>query len=218
MQIPNWLRIVLIASIFVSLAIGAAAIIWSQKKKNKIVKQVMEENRKITSKSLVVPEVKIEMDYADKLLNIKNNWVIEELEFIINTINLNNFKNNIFLETAGVCFFLSSIINKTNNFIFKPHIDFEAFKQQEKLLDFKTTDSMFVEKLETNIDFFLIDGIEDKDIIDTFDLCFKNLKKDGLIIVRNISKKSQAKLVKILKSSYIKYEIDLNFYSLIIKK
>ncbi|QJB70930.1 BC85_0335 family putative methyltransferase [Mycoplasma sp. 1654_15] len=218
MQIPNWLRIVLIASIFVSLAIGAAAIIWSQKKKNKIVKQVMEENRKITSKSLVVPEVKIEMDYADKLLNIKNNWVIEELEFIINTINLNNFKNNIFLETAGVCFFLSSIINKTNNFIFKPHIDFESFKQQEKLLDFKTTDSMFVEKLETNIEFFLIDGFEDKDIIDTFDLCFKNLKKDGLIIVRNISKKSQTKLVKILKSSYIKYEIDLNFYSLIIKK
>lgn len=33
MQIPSWLRILLIASIFVSLAIGAAALVWSTKRK-----------------------------------------------------------------------------------------------------------------------------------------------------------------------------------------
>ncbi|WP_215740262.1 BC85_0335 family putative methyltransferase [Mesomycoplasma hyorhinis] len=218
MQIPSWLRILLIASIFVSLAIGAAALVWSQKKKNKIVKQVMEENRKNINKSLVIPEAKIEADYIDKLFNVNNNWVIEELEFIINTISLNKLNNNVFFEKAGVCFFLSSIINKTNNFIFKNHIDNQDFKKQEQLLEFQTPETAFVEKIGQEKDFYLIDGIEDKEIVKTFDLCFKYLKKDGLMIVRNISKKSQTKLIKILKSAFIKYEVDLNFYSLIIKK
>ncbi|MBY7705769.1 hypothetical protein JIY74_37650, partial [Vibrio harveyi] len=98
------------------------------------------------------------------------------------------------------------------------HIDNQDFKKQEQLLEFQTPETAFVEKIGQEKDFYLIDGIEDKEIVETFDLCFKYLKKDGLMIVRNISKKSQTKLIKILKSAFIKYEVDLNFYSLIIKK
>ncbi|UWD33962.1 BC85_0335 family putative methyltransferase [Mesomycoplasma molare] len=177
-------RIALIISMFVVLIIGFAIYFILRIKAYKLRQKLI-----LTDKKFELEEIKLSNENIEKITN--TDLIVEEFEFIFNSIKINDYNKNLFIENSNNAFILAKDI-------FKDKEIYEAdINNLESYLKKENWDFIF-------FNYELINGNLVRESI-------KQLKKGGMIILKEAkNKKIENEILEFLKTKKIKYEFKKN--------
>ncbi|MGZ9413481.1 BC85_0335 family putative methyltransferase [Mycoplasma sp. 480] len=192
-------KIILITSMFVVLFIGFLIYFILKIYTNKEIQKYKEENKKfeVENKHFLKEEIQEEIKDATE-------WMVEEFEFFMNTIDANNYKNLLFVEEKGFLFY---VVNKQLQ-------NLNSFLSSSKINDLQKRFNMNINNFNIDsldscsLDFVFIDTANINDKIE-WDKMLSLLKENRMLVLKT-NKKSFTKEIKEfvknknLKHNYIK--------------
>ncbi|ATP60018.1 BC85_0335 family putative methyltransferase [Mesomycoplasma dispar] len=199
-------RIILLITGIISLLITFVSFFWTMYKKRKLIQKYsfnLEKEDSTTSITL-----------GNQISDLKSEiWLIESLEFVINKINKENLKKNLFLESDGLVACLSQKnIENSQNMVSINYLDENKINENAEKLNISGLN--FVSFYEPFFDFILISvKIEPKSILEFLEI----LKTDGVLIWK-YTKKYRQSILKFLKSKKIVFDEYFYYDFLIITK
>ncbi|MBN3534411.1 BC85_0335 family putative methyltransferase [Mycoplasma procyoni] len=196
---PEWLRYTLIASMFIVLFIGFGTWGFLRWKVSQDVKKFKELEKEFSVEKEILLDEKIQD-------NIKtNSWVVEDFEFILNTINKNNYKNNLFIEENPLAFGVSDFhFSNLNNKLIAIKNNIEIFTDLYKNTDFPFDSQKITSDFSTQKwNFIFCDKHTNTQEIKEY---FSSLETSGMLMIRNnFHKKDKKEIQDWLKQNNIKY-------------
>lgn len=209
----NLTFIILLSSIFIVLIIGYGTFLFLKLKEKKYIKEYQEKNveTNINDETQNILLVELKDDFVEKIQT--NEWVKEELSFIINTINRNSYSNNLFIEKEGLATLVAKEhLNMSNFYLYEKYLNKEQYQENIQKLDIKNESSVeLIHELKENHkiwDFVFINDFSlNLEINELFDLVYKKIRTNGMIIIKDIqNKKEHKKLLAHLNFTKIRYE------------
>lgn len=199
-------RIILLITGIIALLITFVSFFWTMYKKRKLIQKYSFNLENEDSTAL--------MTLGNQISDLKSEiWLIESLEFVINKINKENFKKNLFLESDGLVACLSQKnIENSQNMVSINYLDENRINENAEKLNISGLN--FVSFYEPFFDFILISvKIEPKSILEFLEI----LKTDGVLIWK-YTKKHRQLILKFLKSKKIVFDEYFYYDFLIITK
>ncbi|WGI36432.1 BC85_0335 family putative methyltransferase [Mesomycoplasma lagogenitalium] len=192
---------ILIASIFIVLAIGFSLYFFFRFKAKQEIKKYQELNKEFEVKS----DIKMDEKIKDNIQT--TNWVVDDFEFIINTISHNNYYYNLFIEKDGLAF---SVVNyqlkNKHSFIYKTNDIEKNIENVYKNTNFRFDKEKLVSDIDKNKwDFIFINNWNELEL--KVKKLIPLLNENGMIMIKDLTdKKVKKNLIEYLEKSHIKHQ------------
>ncbi|UVD81636.1 hypothetical protein NV226_02835 [Mycoplasma iguanae] len=195
----NILFWVLAASVIIVPTIGFGILFYIKHINKKILAKSHDQSIIKKNKVFILPEY-VEF-YKESF------WTTDEINFLLNTVSINNFSNAAVLGKTSA-FELLVLANqlKINAYAFEKDL-VDPYKEYiENTILFPNKLFLLNQNQIPKLDFIVLKNIPEADFNNNFDLAWKNLRALGIIIIINIPKKVKKEFYEYLKLTGIRFE------------
>lgn len=213
------LKIIMLVTVFIAIFISIIAAIITFLKHKKIIKSVQEKNKQILKARSSAPII---IDY--KYVNIAKNdeWVVEDLSFLLDTIHFNKYKNILISgNNDGFEGLVFSNQLKINVFIDEKKLDKKIYKGFLYEKEF-THPAKLIKKYNEleEIDFAIFKNISINDIKSILNFFKNKMTEKSMLVLINPKKTSVKQIIEEIKKQnlYLEWNDSIKNKKLLISK